>query len=1188
MKLMITGVGLCTSYINSVESFADILISGNLYHKSKSEFKRDALKKALKEANAEKLNIITVGLPIMGGAFVSNLTEALRIACNKTEVAIVCSQKGEDGQLDVAVLVIKNNKEEPAWAQIVGIDNNNNNDKIESFDYKIYKNKGPVSDACSVIVGCIALRYGLDFSESKIVNECFFDARIAENKPVNAVIKDGNIIILKQANIAYTTKIKLNKNIIPVPFITTEELEEKIDLLKKDLSSKSIESISKSQMIQYHKAEKDAKMLVLVANNSESLKEQINEFCKNKPKWFEQGFCWRTLEGSCYSASPAGSNAKICLMNPPGGMFVKLPFYRLYRSIPELRNYIVDNQIDTQSNIELINRYYFEIITVMLTIESLKLLGIKNDSVIGCSLGEISLPLVMDIATVDDEQINVELSIKKTICEVINMLEKLLNSQDLLSIKYFKHKINKMGKWYLKCDYEKVKQEIEKEGKNAPVFLTIVGSQRDVIICGENDLCVSIISRLKCYGAQFNDPIYAHTPVLEPYRDKIKKPLIRSGLHLKKNLDCIVYSTSYLKPLDSSVEMFASNFADCLIKQVDMTKIYNKAYEDGCRMFIDLGSSGLCSNWAKENFKNKSDVLITSLFEGKSSEDSLLMMLTQMMTNRISFDIEKFFNRFCWTSINDDKEVYTDIKLKKNNCIKSNIYKTHQEKLKYSDVRPSQLEVSDIKSVEIKQAAIKLSSSKKIGKNKKLVNKSNLKESLIKNENVNNTILSELINRQIEFNYRAYKNYIMFEKNLISKFELVYRNDDSITKNKVVNKARNQKKNLIESKKSLYDYNQILEMTGGYMSNVLGSQYIAVDRYPVRARMPLPPYLFVSRILNIHGKFGELKAGSYIEGEYDVSDDCILKISDENISSVVFSEAAHIGIFLAGYIGVDVQLNGKTKFRITDVSTKYIKGDLPKIGETVRLFFSIDRFVKNLDTILIFCTFKVFHKGELVIDAQEIGGFFKQESLDSGGGIINNKNLVTMKKSKENKLYKPIISKRYFDKNEVHAFLLGDYKKCFGFDSMNKKYRYKVCKEAVLIDRVIEVSETEGNYGLGYIIAEKDIDETFWPYKCHFKNDPIFPGTIMLEGVIQVSTFFQTLMGLYSTSKQISAHMRTNSAVKSIFRGEVKPGCHLLRFRVDPVDVRKVEDGILFVMDAAVYCDGMQIVKQQNAAVIIG
>ena len=57
-------------------------------------------------------------------------------------------------------------------------------------------------------------------------------------------------------------------------------------------------------------------------------------------------------------------------------------------------------------------------------------------------------------------------------------------------------------------------------------------------------------------------------------------------------------------------------------------------------------------------------------------------------------------------------------------------------------------------------------------------------------------------------------------------------------------------------------------------------------------------------------------------------------------------------------------------------------------------------------------------------------------------------------------------------------------------------------------DRIMSVEPHGGPYGLGYIVAEKDLAPDDWYFPCHFKDDPVMAGSLMAEGCVQLLQFF--------------------------------------------------------------------------------
>lgn len=60
----------------------------------------------------------------------------------------------------------------------------------------------------------------------------------------------------------------------------------------------------------------------------------------------------------------------------------------------------------------------------------------------------------------------------------------------------------------------------------------------------------------------------------------------------------------------------------------------------------------------------------------------------------------------------------------------------------------------------------------------------------------------------------------------------------------------------------------------------------------------------------------------------------------------------------------------------------------------------------------------------------------------------------------------------------------------------------------LMMDRIVNVSETGGNFGKGYIEAELDINPDLWFFACHFPGDPVMPGCLGLDAMWQLVGFF--------------------------------------------------------------------------------
>src|SRR5690348_8755100 len=62
-------------------------------------------------------------------------------------------------------------------------------------------------------------------------------------------------------------------------------------------------------------------------------------------------------------------------------------------------------------------------------------------------------------------------------------------------------------------------------------------------------------------------------------------------------------------------------------------------------------------------------------------------------------------------------------------------------------------------------------------------------------------------------------------------------------------------------------------------------------------------------------------------------------------------------------------------------------------------------------------------------------------------------------------------------------------------------------------DQIVEISAQGGKFGRGYAIARKDLSSMTWVFDSHFPEDPVMPGTMLVEGLLQLAGFFGAYVG---------------------------------------------------------------------------
>ena len=129
----------------------------------------------------------------------------------------------------------------------------------------------------------------------------------------------------------------------------------------------------------------------------------------------------------------------------------------------------------------------------------------------------------------------------------------------------------------------------------------------------------------------------------------------------------------------------------------------------------------------------------------------------------------------------------------------------------------------------------------------------------------------------------------------------------------------------------------------------------------------------------------------------------------------------------------------------------------------------------------------------------------------------------------------------------------------------------------LMFDRILEISETGGKFGKGFVRAELDIHPDLWFFQCHFLGDPVMPGCLGLDAMWQIVGFFLTWLGAPGRGRALGC-----GEVK--FTGQVLPTAKKVSYEIDMTRVinRKL---VMAQADARVLVDGREIYTAKDLRV---
>ncbi|MCA8901654.1 MAG: hypothetical protein KDA53_10425 [Hyphomonas sp.] len=350
-------------------------------------------------------------------------------------------------------------------------------------------------------------------------------------------------------------------------------------------------------------------------------------------------------------------------------------------------------------------------------------------------------------------------------------------------------------------------------------------------------------------------------------------------------------------------------------------------------------------------------------------------------------------------------------------------------------------------------------------------------------------------------------------------------------------------------KESHGDEETLLECADGAPSAAFGEMYRKFDSESIVARLPQPPYHFLTRVTSVSTRPGTGESGGVMTAEYDIPEDAWF--FDENCNGQMpFAVLAEIALQPCGWLASHsgFALPGGLRFR-------NLEGDGTLHREVIRTDrrLNIRSKLTNLSkagpmTLVSFDVIVETAAGDRVLDLKTQFGFFPAAALARQAGLGPNKDYAAA-------FALPVQA----GPDESH-----------GLPMVSGKLR--------MVDRIDFYDPVGGAAGLGLIRGQQDIDPYAWYFKAHFYQDPVQPGSLGLDALTQILSRMVWLKGLAKGMKRPHlSTLATSAPIKWSYRGQVTPEMKQVTSVMEIQSIERRADDILITARGSLWRDGLRV-----------
>ena len=686
--------------------------------------------------------------------------------------------------------------------------------------------------------------------------------------------------------------------------------------------------------------------------------------------------------------------------------------------------------------------------------------------------------------------------------------------------------------YFIAAPVDQVRAAVQNENK---VYLTHINTPNEVMIAGEPAACERVVAAVQGESMKAPFDVVIHN---EAMMGEFGEFFRLHNLPTNAVDGVTFYSAADYAPITLDQRVVANSMARMACKQIDFSRLIERAYADGARVFIELGPRSTCARWVDETLTNRPHLAVSIDQMGVDSRLSLVKMLAQLIAHRVPVNIAPLYHPLQEAQ---ERSLVRSVQLGGEDVYKAIVNADNLEKFA----------VTGIQQAQIAQRAATFKTAMPAAVN-------NVHGDFLKARQDSLHQMASLIAEQMQ---QISGGYVPAPQS--TPAPVAPQPVASLIPPPNPAPPPSQVKGL----SSMYDFHAIETFALRRIADTYGDRYAIYDnrRAP---RIPNGDLMLISRVLDIEGERYKPVPGTSILTEYDVPADAWF-YRDNPYPTMPYSVLMEIALqpcgLLSAYHGPTLEFPEiDFYFRNLDGQGK-LHSDKDMRGRTITNHVTLVNNTVMSGTIIQKFTFKLYDGDELYYEGDATFGYFTIQALTSQAGLDAGK-----------------IIPRWYEDAAPNRIITLDPHQPYGSGLT------RLADGQLMFTDEIKVVVDGGKYGKGYAYGHTIIDPAAWFFKNHFFQDPVMPGSIGVETMMQAFQAFCIASGLTEGLENPHfAHTDGGHNIVWKYRGQILSDSEKSHVEVNVKEIERRDGEIVVIGDASLWRDTLRIYEVKNIALSI-